>query len=52
LREGDIEAAWGELSLMQKRAILEGCRRRPYAADQGVGKGLRPDGVRIDWKVS
>jgi hypothetical protein len=48
LGEGDIEAEWGELSLMQKRKVVADVHVLPT---NGSIKGFNPDGVRIDWKV-
>jgi DNA invertase Pin-like site-specific DNA recombinase len=49
---GNIEAAWGKLSLAQKRAILEVVADVHVLPTKPTTRGFDPDGVRIDWKVS
>jgi hypothetical protein len=54
LAGGGIAAAWKQLSLAQKRAILDvvaDVTVLPTAATRNR-RGFDPDSVRIDWKVS
>jgi hypothetical protein len=51
LAGGNIEAAWAQLSLMQKRAILEAVADVHVLPTKASIKGFDPAGVRVDWKV-
>jgi site-specific DNA recombinase len=51
LASGDIEAAWSQLSLMQKRAILDVVADVHVLPSKPTTRGFDPDGVRINWKV-
>ena len=51
LAGGDIEAVWGELSLAQRRAILDAVCDVHVLKTRPTTRGFDPDGVRIDWKV-
>jgi DNA invertase Pin-like site-specific DNA recombinase len=50
LAGGDIEAAWKQLSLAQKRAILGVVADVHVLPTKPTTRGFDPDGVRIDWK--
>jgi len=52
LAGGNIEAAWQQLSLMQKRVILEAVCDVHVLPTKRTTRGFDPAGVRIDWKVS
>jgi hypothetical protein len=52
LAGGDIEAAWAQLSLMPKRAILQVVADVHILPTRQTRRGFDPAGVRIDWKVS
>jgi DNA invertase Pin-like site-specific DNA recombinase len=52
LAGGNIEAAWENLSLMQKRAILDVVADVYVLPTTQTRRGFDPDGVRIEWKVS
>ena len=52
LAGGNIEAVWAQLSLMQKRAILEVVADVHVLPTRPTTRGFDPDGVRIDWKIS
>jgi hypothetical protein len=50
----NVEAVWKQLTLAQKRAILDAVADvtvLPTAATRNR-RGFDPDSVRIDWKVS
>jgi site-specific DNA recombinase len=51
LANGDIGAAWEQLSLAQKRAILDVVAEVTVLPTTPTTRGFDPDGVRIDWKV-
>jgi DNA invertase Pin-like site-specific DNA recombinase len=48
---GNIEAAWGQLSLAQKRAILQVVADVHVLPTKPTTRGFDPAGVRIDWKA-
>jgi site-specific DNA recombinase len=50
LAGGNIEAVWGQLSLAQKRAILDVVAEVTVLPTTPTTRGFDPDGVRIDWK--
>jgi hypothetical protein len=52
LANGDIRAAWAELSLMSKRAILDVVADVTVQPSKPTIRGFDPDGVRIDWKIA
>lgn len=52
LAGGDIEAAWKNLSLAQKRGILQAVADVTVLPTKPTTRGFDPGGVRIDWKVS
>ncbi len=52
LAGGNIEAVWAQLSLMQKRAILEVVADVHVLPSQQTRRSFDPDRVRIGWKVS
>jgi DNA invertase Pin-like site-specific DNA recombinase len=51
LANGDIGAAWGQLSLAQKRAILDAVVDVTVRPTTPTTRGFDPDGVWFDWKV-
>lgn len=50
LADGNIEAAWGKLSLAQKRAILDAICDVTVLPTTPTTRGFDPAGLRIDWK--
>jgi hypothetical protein len=48
---GNIEAAWAQLSLAQKRAILQVVADVHVLPTKASIKSFNPDGVWVDWKV-
>jgi DNA invertase Pin-like site-specific DNA recombinase len=48
----DIAAAWAQLPLPTKRAILDVVADVHVLPTKPTTRGFDPDGVRIDWKVS
>jgi site-specific DNA recombinase len=51
LAGGDVGAAWKQLSLARKRAILDVVADVTVLPTKPTTRGFDPDGVRIDWKV-
>jgi site-specific DNA recombinase len=51
LAGGNIEATWENLSLMQKRAILESVCDVTVLPTKRSTRGFDPGGVRLDWKI-
>ena len=51
LAGGNIEAAWKQLSLVQRQAILEVVADVHVLPTRQTRRGFDPAGVRIDWKV-
>jgi DNA invertase Pin-like site-specific DNA recombinase len=51
LANGDIKAAWGNLSLVQKRGILDVVCDVTVLPTKPTTRGFDPDGVQIDWKT-
>ena len=43
---------WAQLSLMQKRAILDTVADVTVLPSTPTTRGFDPDGVRIDWKIN
>ena len=52
LADGDIGAAWRQLPMMARRAILDVVADVTVLPTRPTTRGFDPDGVRIEWKVS
>jgi hypothetical protein len=51
LADGDIAAAWAQLPLASRRAILDVVADIHVLPTKPTTRGFDPDGVAIDWKV-